>query len=102
MMEDRKLIQEKLIREVGLELQPLAFIPRISHQAFYKKTTFGKYSFHLTFIPHATDIDVTADVAIRFDALENLFQGTSRAGSRTNTFTFGANLGHIRGNGQIR
>lgn len=106
-MEKQKLIQDMLLREIALYLGDLGFRASIRQQAFYKKMAFGKYSFHLAFMPHQSDIDISADVAIRFDALEDLVHEVVKTPflnprKMENSFSFGANLGHISGEGQIR
>ena len=59
---------------------------------------FGRHAFHLSFIKHKADFDVTVDVAVRLDELENLLnehRGNLSEAQKKNTFTLGAELGNI-------
>ncbi|MBK9765868.1 MAG: hypothetical protein IPP63_01945 [Chloracidobacterium sp.] len=106
-MQNLRELKTELLKEIGVRVKDLGFTLNVGRQGFYRKTSFGKQSFHLSFIPHSSDMDVTADVAIRFDALEDLvhehipglFFNPTLA---RNTFSFGSNLGHIIGEGQVR
>jgi hypothetical protein len=40
-------------------------------QSFYKDVSEGRSVFHISFIRHEADIDVTADVAVRIDVKED-------------------------------
>ena len=57
------------------------------------------YAFHLALIRHATDFDVTADVAVRLEALatllEELLGGADAAAAVVGKFTVGVELGNL-------
>ena len=77
--------------EHGFESQP-------RDQRFVRETPFGRQTFHVNFIKHAHDSDVTADVAIRIDALEDLlneWNATLSKAERKQTHSMGAELGNI-------
>jgi hypothetical protein len=89
---------------IGKRLKQFGFDPRPKGQSFRKKTSFGFCSFHLAFIDHADDFDVTADLAIRFDNVEKWMVG-EQAVPKTKTresSTIGGELGNIKGTGQLR
>lgn len=53
---------------------------------------------HVSFIEHAADVDVTTDVAVRFDAVEDLIHRSDKLLSpkeKAQTFTLGAELGNL-------
>jgi hypothetical protein len=93
-----KDLQNKLLHEVGGAISEYGFSPKPVGQDFYQKRPFGRASLHLSFIPHdQTDFDVTGDVALRVDAVENLIN-EDRALSKSvkvRTATVGAELGNI-------
>lgn len=75
-----------------------SFVRRTKDQAFEKQCGSAKYSYHLCFIRHTTDFDVTADVAIRFDDVEDLinrFNTTASPREKKGTFTMGCELGNL-------
>ncbi len=67
----------------------------------------GKYIFHISFIEHPDkgDVDITGDVAIRFDEVEDMVNASNKMLSKKDkeqTSTIGAELGNILGEGQKR
>jgi hypothetical protein len=85
-------LKKLLFDELSNGLASYGFRLNASRQAFYSPTQFGRAVFHLAFIRHAqTDFDVTADVALRVDAVEDLiFPDTNYE-----TATVGCELGNI-------
>ncbi len=74
------------------------FEARFGGQALIKKTPFGRLGFHLSFIRHHTDFDITADIAVRFDDLEKLVcesDATCKASDKEQSYSLGAELGNI-------
>ncbi len=60
---------------------------------------------HLAFIDHRTDFDVTMDLAVRFDAVEDMINEDSTYLSKkekTQTYSLGVQLGNLVGKGQMR
>jgi hypothetical protein len=94
-------LQKQLLREVGVLLGSRSFKPKPSGQTFYSKQPYGWAAFHLSFIPHRPiDFDITADVALRFDAVEDLVNANYshplvRRSELKRTATIGAELGNI-------
>jgi hypothetical protein len=98
--------KQMLIRKVAEKIQQYGFDPKFREQSFYKKTPFGRLAFHLAFIPHpGIDFDITADIAIRFDSLEDLRNEQKdylTKAQKKNTFSMGAELGNISEDRQKR
>src|SRR5262245_2381792 len=91
-------LERALISKLAGRVGELGFDTKAKGQSFYRKTSFGRKAFHLSFIEHATDFDITADVAIRFDSLEELVnEGDERLTKKEkgNIFSLGAELGNI-------
>lgn len=75
--------------------------------SFIRKFELGKQIFHLNFVEHRKyrDVDVIADVAIRFDKVEDMTNASNKMLSKkekAETATMGAELGNILGVGQKR
>jgi hypothetical protein len=84
------LLQRELLKLVGAQLKEHGFSPRLSDQSFNKKVPLGLTTFHLAFIPHGEqDFDITADVALRLDEVEEL----TRPGAKT--YTVGGEIGNL-------
>ena len=75
-----------------------SFVRRSKDQAFDKQCGSVRLAFHLCFIRHTADFDVTADVAIRFDDVEDLinsFNAELSPRKKKGTFTMGCELGNL-------
>lgn len=100
-----KDIQKNLLTLVGEKISTYGFQKKPLSQSFLKMIPGGRVSFHLSFIEHETDFDVTADIAIRFDDLENLVNADNRLLSkkeRDMTYSFGVELGNLANGKQKR
>lgn len=79
-------------------MEAYGFKPKPVGQSFYRDVPGCRWDFHASFIHHATDMDITADVAVRIDAIEqfvNQFEtGLTEAEKRRST-TLGAELGNL-------
>lgn len=98
-------IEGALLNAVGERAITYGFNPRPQGQTFVRRMADGQQAFHLAFIEHPSDFDVVGDVAVRFDAVENLInQFHPRLSNRLKlqTYTVGAELGNIAGEGQKR
>src|SRR5215813_11354138 len=98
-------LKELLLERVNRRLSPYGFARRPRFQEFSRKTDFGRHGFHLSFIRHEEDFDVAGDVAVRFDAVEDLVNKTKpflADGDKEDTYTLGADLGNISGEGDKR
>jgi len=95
---EHKVAEGTLLEQVGKRLAAFGFKPKPVGQSFYRDVPGGRWAFHLSFIRHEADIDVTADVAIRLDAIEQVVNqceaGLTEADKRRST-TLGAELGNL-------
>lgn len=101
----RKGLQELLLRELGslLAKQGFEFKPR--EQGFRAPRPGGIVFFHLSFVPHPADFDVITDVALRFDAVEDLLNEGRPYLSKEEkklSATIGCELGQFLGGMQRR
>jgi hypothetical protein len=93
-----KQLQDGLLHDLAPPLATHGFMHRLRSQSYYKDNHSGKSAFHVSFIKHRGDVDLTADVAIRIEALEELVNaddaGISAKDSKA-TFSIGAELGNL-------
>ncbi len=100
-----KNIKEKFFEKLAELLKSDGFEYRKSNQDYVKKEGTKRFSFHISIIQHKNDFDVTADVAIRFDDIENLRNSENKMISekeKKETYTIGVELGNLKGVGQHR
>jgi hypothetical protein len=98
-------LQTTLLEALGERLKAHGFSTRAKSQSFERKFDGGRAIVHLGFIAHATDFDVTADVAVRFDAVEELVNRSNQLLSKkekSETATLGAELGNLERGQQMR
>lgn len=93
-----KACKTKLLESLEKRFSNSGF--RKSAGVFYKKTDFGMYSFHICFIDVGISVDVTADVGIRFDDLENLIHENVENSwltekEKKQTFSIGSEFGRL-------
>lgn len=97
--------QRALLAAIGQRISLFGFESKAVGQSFLRYFPGGRASFHLAYIQHDNDFDVVADVAVRFDELENLVNQKSHllsAREKKQTYSLGAELGNISGAGQTR
>jgi hypothetical protein len=63
-----KELRKRLLEEIAARLKSEGY--RKSQQTFARDFPGGRWLFHVAFIPHADDFDVTTDVAIRHDSIQ--------------------------------
>lgn len=100
-----KDIQRALLEAVGIRVVALGFDGKAAEQSFLRRIPGGRASLHLAFIKHPKDFDVVADVAVRFDQLEDLVNATNSLLSKREkgqTYSLGAEIGNLSGDGQRR
>lgn len=93
-----RVLERELLDEVGKRLARFGFSVRPKGQSFHRYFKDGRVVVHLAFIEHANDFDVTVDVAIRFDAVEDLVNRSNMLLSKRekgDTFTIGTELGNL-------
>jgi len=90
-------LQKSLIEAITPELAAIGFTYKPKVRSFHRPIEGGRQSLHLGFINHKEDFDVTADVAVRNDAIEDLVNETRQltAAAKALTATVGAELGNI-------
>src|SRR5262245_50307534 len=93
-----------LLGRVGKRLGEYDFKARPNSNGFERQFGGGRQGFHLAFVKHKVDFDVYADVAIRFDALEDLITATAThlsSKKKIETYSIGATLGNISGESDL-
>lgn len=100
-----KDMQRALLEAVGRRIVALGLEGRPVGQSFLRRFDGGRAAFHMAFVEHPHDFDVVADVAVRFDQVEDLVNGNNTLLSKKEkgqTYSLGAELGNISGQGQLR
>ncbi len=100
-----KELQKELFDALIPGLGVHGFAPIPVDQAFHKVVPEGRWIFHVAFVPHDAHFDVTGDVAIRIDAVEDVVNRGNTAllaRDRKRTATIGAELGNIADGRQRR
>ncbi len=91
--------EKALLNKLSEQVEAYGFDKKVRGQSFHKQTSFGRLALHVAFIEHDdTDFDVTADVAVRFDELEDLlneYESHLSEAEKKRTFSIGAELGNI-------
>src|SRR5688500_16482556 len=97
-----KALRKRLLEEISTRLKPVGY--RKSEQTFVRDFPGGCWMFHVAFIPHAEDFDVTADIALRHDSIQDASRRYEHLDAREKkkTATLGVELGNLRGTGQHR
>jgi hypothetical protein len=91
-------LERNLLQELGRRLVRFGFSSKPKGQTFYRDIDGGRVAVHVSFIEHVADVDVTTDIAIRFDAVEDLIHRSDKLLSpkaKAQTFTLGAELGNL-------
>lgn len=87
-----------LLNEVAPRMVAYGFEPKVKGQSVYRKTAEGHWAFHVSFMRHEHDLDVTADMAVRIDAIEDLvnqYDEGLKPSEKRRTTTLGAELGNL-------
>ena len=96
--------QKELLAGLRDRVQVHGFSEKFSKQSYYCLVPEGKLALHVSFIRHRDDLDLTADVAVRIDCVENLVNSydTKRTPTeKRDSMTLGGELGNIS-EGQFR
>ncbi len=90
--------ERAVLEQLGTLMAAHGFRPKPVGQSFYRGVPGGSWALHVSFIRHETDMDVTADIAVRIDAIEQVVNqcetGLTDAEKRRST-TLGAELGNL-------
>ena len=103
-MGEHSRAQKELLTELRDRVRVHGFTEKFSKQAYYCLVPGGKWALHVSFIRHRDDLDVTADVAVRIDRVEDLvnsYDTKRNATEKRNSMTLGGELGNIS-EGQFR
>lgn len=95
---DLKQLEQDLIDAMAEEISRYGFSKNASQQSFIRAVGIGQWILHLSFVEHEGDFDVTADVAIRVEAVETMINKSNRLLTSTEkkrTATCGAEVGNI-------
>ena len=98
-----KELRKELLLQLDERLRPLGFRKR--EQSFRRDLGPCRQAFHISFINHVGDFDVTADVGVRHHSVEDMLnegQPHLKDSEKKETYTVGAELGNIIGTGQHR
>jgi hypothetical protein len=93
-----KDFEKALFDAVSSKIVKYEFTGSRNDFCFYKRTAFGRLAFCLAFIRHPHDVDLTAQMAVRFDELEQLINEQENRLSkamRKDTFSLGVELGNL-------
>jgi hypothetical protein len=92
-----KILKKKLMEAIGKKLALHGFQPKLSRQHYFKTIPSGKLIFHLAFIDHKDDFDITADMGIRFDELERMVNLENKLlkGMQIETCSLGVEVGNL-------
>ena len=100
-----KDLQKSLLNEISKRIVKYGFDGKPKGQSFYKPIASGCQSFTPSFINHKTDVDVTGNVAVRFDALEDLineYRPYLTKAQKKYTASLGVELGNLGEGAQKR
>jgi len=95
---ERVRAEQEILTSLGERVRTLGFNPKAFGQSFYYTFAAGKWGFHVSFIPHRDDFELTADVAVRIDEIEDLvnkYDTRRTPAEKRNSMTIGGELGNI-------
>ncbi len=88
-------LKQAILDFLRQELAPSGFRP--SHQTFYRKTAVGKEILHIALIKGRSEIEIKANIDIRHNELERLYNTLLGESPNTPTATIGAEFGKLLG-----
>lgn len=103
-MKKSEVLWDNLVRKLSVELEKHAFKYSPKTQTFYRTVPEGKHLIHLTFIDYDYFFHVSVDVAVRYEALEELVnkhESLMSSSDKLRTVSLGSELGNISGKGWI-
>lgn len=100
-----KDVENAILDQLGTHVEKHGFKAKPTSQSFCREIPGACWVLHISFIRHKADIDMTADVAVRINAIEQIVNqfdtGMTKAEKRT-SMTLGAELGNISGHEPLR
>lgn len=103
-MEKISVLVNQLFESIAEEMKKRGFKYRGKQQDFIQQTDYGFNAFHIAIIRHENDFDITVDVGIRFDDVENLINKNNKLltkSQKKETCTIGVEIGNLT-QGQTR
>jgi hypothetical protein len=97
----RRLLWDALSGRISLH----GFRGNRARREFVRRYDFGKVFFCINFVKHPNDFDITADILIRYDAVEEIVQRMNKKlteKQKQNTITLGGDLGNLSTGRQMR
>lgn len=101
----KKELKKKLIDKLSIHLQQIGFDKKAVGQTFWKPTKNGKLAIHLSYIDHPDNLDITLDLAVRIDELEDLknsLRPNLKQSEKKQTATIGVEFGNFTMGSQKR
>jgi hypothetical protein len=95
---ERSSAERTLLMGLADQIGAFGFNPKVLGQSFHQVVPTGKWEFHISFIAHKTDFDLTADVAVRVSAIEdvvNEYDTKLTTAEKRKSMTLGGELGNI-------
>ena len=95
---ERSSAERTLLMGLADQIGTFGFNPKVIGQSFRQVVPTGKWEFHISFIAHKTDFDLTADVAVRVNAIEDLvneYDTRLTTAEKRKSMTLGSELGNI-------
>jgi hypothetical protein len=93
-----RILEREVLVAVGSKIAGLGFSAPAKGQTYYRWFEGGRMCAHLSFIKHESDVDVTVDVAVRFEAVEEVVHRWNRLltkAEKAKTATLGCELGNL-------
>lgn len=87
-----------LLKQLSERLVQIGFDKKIHGQSLWKFIEHGRASVHLSFINHVTDFDITVDVSIRIDRVEDMANASNKLlkdREKKMTYTIGTEIGNF-------
>jgi hypothetical protein len=95
---ERSSAERTLLMGLADQIGTFGFNPKVLGQSFHQVVPTGKWEFHISFIAHKIDFDMTADVAVRVNAIEDLvneYDTKLTTAEKRKSMTLGGELGNI-------
>ena len=95
---ERSSAERTLLMGLADQIGTFGFNPKVLGQSFHQVVPTGKWEFHISFIAHKIDFDLTADVAVRVNAIEDLvneYDTKLTTAEKRKSMTLGGELGSI-------
>lgn len=95
---ERRIAQQQVLARIGQQIKAFGFPEKPSGQSFIRSIPGGKWAFHVSFIPHTGDFDLTVEFAVRINEIEDLvnqYDSTRDPKYKPRSMTLGVELGNL-------